>query len=148
MPATRVFVSIITFAIGVFSAWFVSAFTVTPTPEHSNAHWGYATAKPLNEPDALKPTDSHGNRPLRILQKHKAQYTDVARNNGIEGKVTLRVTFLANGEIGRISVVEGLPHGLTEQAIAAARKFRFEPELVRGIPTTTTRPVTYSFDIY
>ena len=87
-------------------------------------------------------------QPLKILAKPKAQYTDAARTNQVQGNVTLRVTFLASGGIGSIRTVKGLPHGLTEQAIAAARAMRFEPEKVNGVPRTTTRPVTYAFNIY
>lgn len=87
-------------------------------------------------------------QPLRITYKQKAQYTDEGRSNNVQGSVTLRVTFLANGTIGPISVIKGLPYGLTEQAIAAARAMKFEPEMVNGVPRTTTRPVTFTFNIY
>ena len=87
-------------------------------------------------------------QPLRITYKQKAQYTDAARTNGVQGTVTLRVTFLASGGIGSITTVKGLPHGLTEQAIAAARSMRFEPEMVGGAARTTTRPVSFTFNIY
>lgn len=87
-------------------------------------------------------------QPLKILSKAKAQYTDAARTNNVQGAVTLRVTFLASGGIGSITTIKGLPHGLTEQAIAAARAMRFEPEKVNGVARTTTRPVTFTFNIY
>jgi TonB family protein len=87
-------------------------------------------------------------QPLKILAKQKAQYTDAARQNNVQGTVTLRVTFLASGGIGSISTIKGLPNGLTEQAIAAARNIRFEPEMVNGQPRTTTRPVSFTFNIY
>lgn len=87
-------------------------------------------------------------QPLKILAKQKAQYTDAARQNNVQGTVTLRVTFMANGSIGSITTVKGLPYGLTEQAIAAARAMRFEPEMVNGVPRTTTRPVSFTFNIY
>lgn len=87
-------------------------------------------------------------QPLKILAKQKAAYTDAARTNGVQGTVTLRVTFLSSGGIGSITTVKGLPHGLTEQAIAAARNIRFEPEMVNGQPRTTTRPVSFTFNIY
>jgi TonB family protein len=87
-------------------------------------------------------------QPLKITYKQKAAYTDAARTNGVQGTVTLRVTFLASGGIGSITTIKGLPHGLTEQAIAAARAMRFEPEMVGGQARTTTRPVTFSFNIY
>lgn len=60
----------------------------------------------------------------------------------------LRVTFNANGSIGSISPVKGLPNGLTEQAIASARSMRFEPAMVNGVAQTVVRQVEYSFSIY
>lgn len=87
-------------------------------------------------------------QPLRILYKQKALYTDEARQNNIQGTVTLRVTFLASGAIGPITTIKGLPYGLTEQAIAAARAMKFEPEMVNGVPRTTTRPVIFTFNLY
>ncbi|HEX6279112.1 MAG TPA: energy transducer TonB [Pyrinomonadaceae bacterium] len=87
-------------------------------------------------------------KPLRITYKQKAQYASEARSNGIEGVVKLRVTFLASGNIGSITTIQGLPYGLTERAIEAARKMRFEPEEVSGVRRTTTRPVVFTFDIY
>jgi TonB family protein len=87
-------------------------------------------------------------QPLKILAKQKAQYTDAARTNNVQGTVTLRVTFLASGGIGSIATIKGLPHGLTEQAIAAARNIRFEPEMVNGVARTTSRPVSFTFNIY
>jgi protein TonB len=94
------------------------------------------------------PVAARVTQPLRITYKQKAQYTDAARTNGVQGTVTLRVTFLASGGIGSITTVKGLPHGLTEQAIAAARSMKFEPELANGVARTTTRPVSFTFNIY
>lgn len=85
---------------------------------------------------------------MRIISKPRASYTDAARQNNVQGTVTLKVTFLASGQIGSISPVSGLPYGLTEQAIAAARGIRFEPQMVNGSPQTVTRSVQYSFTIY
>jgi len=97
---------------------------------------------------APAPPPARVTQPLRITYKQKAQYTDAARTNGVQGTVTLRVTFLASGGIGSITTVKGLPHGLTEQAIAAARNMKFEPEMAGGVPRTTTRPVSFTFNIY
>lgn len=85
---------------------------------------------------------------MKILAKPRANYTDAARQNQVQGTVTLRVTFLANGSIGSISPVSGLPNGLTEQAIAAARGIRFEPAKVNGVAQTVTKQVQYSFTLY
>jgi protein TonB len=83
-----------------------------------------------------------------ITAKPRAPYTDAARQNQFTGMVTLRVTFLASGQIGSISPISGQPYGLTEQAIAAARQIRFEPAKKNGVPQTVTKQVQYQFTLY
>jgi TonB family protein len=85
---------------------------------------------------------------LNITYKPRATYTNEARQAGMQGTVTLRVTFSATGEIGSIVVVSGLSHGLTEQAIAAARSIKFEPAKRNGVAYTVTRNVQYNFVLY
>lgn len=85
---------------------------------------------------------------VKVLSQPRAAYTDAARQAGIQGKVVLRVTFQADGSIGAISAVSGLPNGLTERAIAAARSIRFEPAKRNGVPYSVTRTIEYSFTIY
>lgn len=85
---------------------------------------------------------------VKILSKPRASYTDAARQNNVQGSVTLRITFLASGQIGGISPVSGLPYGLTEQAIAAARSIRFEPAKKNGVPYSKTMTIQYGFTIY
>jgi TonB family protein len=99
--------------------------------------------KPKPTPAPVGPTEG-----VKILSKPRANYTDAARQNQVQGKVVLRVTFSANGAIGNISVISGLPNGLTEQAIAAARGIRFEPAKRGGVPYAVTKPVEYTFTIY
>ena len=97
----------------------------------------------VKPPKPVGPTEG-----VKILSKPRANYTDAARQNQVQGKVVLRVTFAANGSIGGISVISGLGNGLTEQAIAAARGIRFEPAKRGGVPYSVTKPVEYSFTIY
>jgi TonB family protein len=97
----------------------------------------------VKPPTPVGPTEG-----VKILSKPRANYTDAARQNQVQGKVVLRVTFAANGSIGSISVISGLGNGLTEQAIAAARGIRFEPAKRGGVPYSVTKPVEYSFTIY
>jgi protein TonB len=85
---------------------------------------------------------------VKIISKPRASYTDAARQNNVQGSVTLRITFLASGQIGGISPVSGLPYGLTEQAIAAARSIRFEPAKKNGVPFTKQMTIQYGFTIY
>jgi TonB family protein len=94
------------------------------------------------------PTVAKVTTPLNIISKPRAQYTDEARQNQIQGVVTLKVTLLANGTIGSIVPVSRLGYGLTEKAIAAAREIKFEPQKVNGVPQSVTKTIQYSFNIY
>ena len=85
---------------------------------------------------------------VKITSKPQARYTTAARENQVQGKVVLRVTFSANGAIGAISVISGLGYGLTEEAINAARGIRFEPAKRNGRPYTITKAVEYTFVLY
>lgn len=85
---------------------------------------------------------------LKIISKERAEYTEQARQNNTEGSLVLRVTFLASGKIGSVSPISTLPDGLTEHAIIAARKIRFNPATKNGVPYTVTKPVQYSFSIF
>ncbi len=86
--------------------------------------------------------------PLKIISKPTAKYTDAARQNNFTGRVLLRITFLASGQIGSVTAVSNLPYGLTDQAIAAARQIRFEPAKRDGVPYTITRTFDYGFNLY
>lgn len=100
-------------------------------------------------PEPPKPPPAAGpSKPLNITFKPKPRYTDAARQQNIQGSVTVRVTFLASGQIGSVTPVSGLGYGLTEQAIAAAKQMRFEPALKNGVPQTVIRPVQFNFTIY
>ncbi|MGE0127316.1 MAG: TonB family protein [Blastocatellales bacterium] len=82
-----------------------------------------------------------------ILYREKAQYTQEARDNNIEGTVVLTVVFGADSQIKNIEVVRGLPHGLTENAIETAKKIRFEPAMKDGQPVGVRGTLEYSFKL-
>ena len=85
---------------------------------------------------------------FKILSKPRATYTDAARTNNVQGSVLVKVTLLASGQVGNVTVVRGLPHGLSERAIAAAKQIRFEPKKVNGVPVTVAQTFEYTFSIY
>jgi len=57
----------------------------------------------------------------------EGQYTEEAKNAGIEGTVILDVIISETGRVRDVHVVSGLPHGLTEAAIAAVKGCHFSP---------------------
>jgi len=62
-----------------------------------------------------------------ITFKPQPDYTEEAGNNGVEGVVRLRAVLDASGKVTNISVIKGLPDGLTRRAVEAARKIKFRP---------------------
>jgi TonB family protein len=82
-----------------------------------------------------------------ILYKEKAQYTQEAKDNKVEGMVVLNVVFGADGQIGDIRVIQGLPHGLTQKAIEATSKIRFEAAMKDGRPTPVRGNLEFAFKL-
>lgn len=66
-----------------------------------------------------------------IKYNPQPSYTESARVNRIEGKVVLKAMLAASGEVKDIHVVEGLPDGLTGEAVEAAQRIEFEPAVHR-----------------
>lgn len=89
-----------------------------------------------------------GTKPLLITSKPRAYYTKEAEKNCVMGIVKIKVTFFANGTVGNFKVVDGLPFGLSEKAIEAAKLIKFEPAMKRGKVITVRKTVSYNFTIY
>ncbi len=85
---------------------------------------------------------------LAISSKPRPGYTDAARTSNTQGVVILRVTFLGSGQIGSISTVKGLPNGLTEKAMEAARRISFTPKKIDGVGQSVTKQIEYTFSIF
>jgi len=85
---------------------------------------------------------------LSVLSKPRPGYTDAARTSNTQGVVILRVTFLGSGQIGSINTVKGLPNGLTEKAVEAARRISFTPKKIDGVGQSVTKQIEYTFSIF
>jgi TonB family protein len=84
----------------------------------------------------------------RILSKPSPEYTEEARKNAVTGTVTLQMVFSSSGSVTNIRTISGLPYGLTEKAIAAARRIQFSPAVKDGRPVSQYIRVEYNFNIY
>ncbi len=83
-----------------------------------------------------------------IHAKPEPTFPPQARARGTSGVVRLRLVLAADGEVKHILVVRGLPNGLTEASIRAARLIRFTPAMRDGRPVSTVVTVEYGFHIY
>jgi tetratricopeptide (TPR) repeat protein len=86
---------------------------------------------------ALRPT---------ILYRERAHYTDAALDARVRGTIILMVVFADDGVLKHILVIQGLSHGLTEEAVKAARKIRFTPAMRDGKPISVFGRLEFTFN--
>lgn len=84
----------------------------------------------------------------RLISKPEPTYTEEARKNQTVGTVVLRVVFASNGTVQNIRTVNGLPYGLTDRAIAAARQIKFVPATKDGHQVSMWMELQYNFNLY
>lgn len=83
----------------------------------------------------------------RLLDKPQPHYTARAKNEQIAGTVVLRCVFASDGKVTNIEVIQGLPAGLTEAAIEAARKIKFIPATKDGRNVSMWMQLEYNFNL-
>lgn len=107
----------------------------------------YKNRKPYVPGQPLAPPEP-GVTPLRIISKPRASYTDSARQNNVQGTITIAVLFGASGRVEMLLLLKGIDPGLDQNAVAAARQIRFEPQMKDGKPVSVVKIIQYSFSIY
>jgi TonB family protein len=85
---------------------------------------------------------------IKLVSKPEPSYTEKARQERVKGTVVLKGCFTGWGEVDDISVVSGLPHGLTEQAILVARQIKFVPAKKDGKFVSMWIQLEYNFNLY
>lgn len=84
----------------------------------------------------------------KIRVKPEPRYTEEARRHRTSGFVVLEMVLRASGEVTDITVIRGLPHGLSESAIQAAQGTKFEPAIKDGRKVSQSLRMEYGFRIY
>jgi len=84
---------------------------------------------------------------VEVLSKPPVWYTNEAKALHVQGDVILSVTFLATGQVVVHSVIQGLGHGLDEEAKRVAEQIRFRPATTNGRPVDVTTKITISFQL-
>ncbi len=79
------------------------------------------------------------------IEKTPPVYTEEAKKARQQGKVILRLMIADEGTVEDVEVIEGQPYGLTEQAVAAVRTWRFQPALRQGEPVPVLYVITINF---
>lgn len=83
----------------------------------------------------------------RIIDKPPPIYSKEAKLNQVTGTVILKVLLASDGRVTNIRTVSGLPFGLTERAVAAARQLKFNPAMKSGKPVSMWMEIEYNFSL-
>lgn len=108
----------------------------------------YAESASATDPARRIYMASEGVSRAVILSKPEPGFTEEARRAGIRGVVRLRAVLGSDGQVKHVIVLRRLSHGLTEQAVAAARRIKFRPATLGGQPVSQFVVLEYNFQIY
>jgi TonB family protein len=96
---------------------------------------------------AVSPQEYSVYRPIEVITGPRPEYTPEAKELHIQGRVVLRVTVSAAGQITVLAVVHGLGHGLDEAAERAVVQYRVRPAVRDGVPIEQTTTITVTFEL-
>jgi TonB family protein len=113
------------------------------------ASTGFSIGIAFGTPAGAAPTGfvQPSTTPMIVLDKPRPQYTAEARLLKIEGDVTLKVRFSADGHIQILGVVNGLGHGLNEEAALAVEQIRYKPATQNGQPVDQVSLIHVTFQL-
>ncbi|MBS1827124.1 MAG: TonB family protein [Acidobacteria bacterium] len=81
----------------------------------------------------------------QLKRKVEPQYTQEARENGVQGSVLFRFVVGANGKVTEIELISPLGYGLDEQAKKALEQWEFEPGRKDGMAVEVDATVEVNF---
>ena len=93
----------------------------------------------------FKPVQSQGVTGGKLIRKVLPRYPEMARRAGVTGDVVLTATISVDGSLRDIKVISGSPL-LREEAIVAAKQWRYSPYLLGGKPVQTETRITMNFN--
>ncbi|HKA35683.1 MAG TPA: energy transducer TonB [Thermoanaerobaculia bacterium] len=85
--------------------------------------------------------------PAALLSKVDPAYPAAARSAGVEGTVVLDAAISETGEVTSVTVVRGLPMGVSESAVAAVQRWRYRPARGRTGPVPSHKTVRIQFTL-
>ena len=83
----------------------------------------------------------------QVTERPAPTYTKEARQNQVTGTVIIHCVFTSTAKVTHIQVISGLPYGLTERAVKAAKKIRFIPATKDGHPVSMWMELEYNFTL-
>jgi protein TonB len=111
---------------------------ITGTPV---AAWPGADALAIKDPKvAIMPT---------VVKEVRPRYTPEAMRARTQGTVLMEAVVLTDGTVGSVRILKGLPNGLSQEAVDAARQWMFTPARdANGAPLAVIVTLSLSFSIF
>lgn len=83
-----------------------------------------------------------------VASNRPPHYPDLARRNGWQGLCMVRVAVSASGRAGAVSLARSSGYGILDQAaLTAVKRWKFTPQMVRGVPAESTVEVPVNFSL-
>ena len=139
VPMTRSFLALRV----IIAASVVVAATVMTTSALPIAAVSQGTQK------VYRPSEDKSVTLPQVVKEVKPQYTARAMQAKIQGTVWLTVVILTNGDVGDVTVAKSLDaeHGLDDEAVKAARQWKFKPGTKDGKPVPVEVTVEMTFTL-
>jgi TonB family protein len=93
------------------------------------------------------PTAPNGVVAPKVISFVQPFYTRAARENRIEGTVTVEAAFDVKGNANLLGTVKSLGYGLDENALTAFRSWKFSPALRNGVPVEVVAQIDIDFNL-
>jgi protein TonB len=88
-----------------------------------------------------------GTTPPKCIRRIEPEYPEEAKRVGLEGHVILNVTVDERGNVADVAIVQGGPLGMTEEAVEAVWKWKYEPSTLHGMPISLSFTVVVRFTL-
>jgi TonB family protein len=85
--------------------------------------------------------------PPSLVREVKPDYTEEARQRGVEGDVVMEIVVRRDGSVGDVRVMQGLGYGLDQRAVEAVRQWKFSPARRHGAAVDVMVEVAMEFKI-
>lgn len=92
----------------------------------------------------------NGVTPPVPVRQMRPQYTNAAMTARLAGSVIVQCVVMPDGSVGDVRIIRSLDprYGLDEEAVKAARQWRFRPGTLNGEPVPVRITIELSFSIY
>jgi protein TonB len=128
-----------------------SATSTAVSPGDASSSQGSPALAPETPVGFSRATDTSGEPPpviqeAKLIRRVNPDYPSAAKKDGIAGSVDLEVTISKQGVVEDVSIIQATPPDMFEKsALAAVRKWKFDPRFVDGLASRAQLKVHLDF---